>query len=80
MTDYGAQMVADRDAALLSLDPDKLAAYAEKYDAAILPVDHPMFWVAIHKARTGLLGLPAEAREQSRRWLEERGYSALGEA
>ena len=66
------QMVRERDEALLSLDREKLAAYAAKYGVA-LPDDESVFWLGIHKARCHAMSLPQEARDESERWLKERG-------
>ena len=81
------EFLRDRREALLSLDPAKIIAYAEKYDvpglaesAAIASQDpNGGFWVIVHKARTGALDLPAWAREMSRRWLHQHGHSAMDE-
>lgn len=81
------EFLRDRREALLSLDPAKIIAYAEKYnvpglaESAALAEGNPDggFWVIVHKARTGAPDLPAWAREASRRWLHQRGHSAMDE-
>ena len=85
--EWRKEFFRDRREALLSLDPEKLIAYAEKYDvpglaeSAALAESDPDggFWVIVHKARTGARDLPAWAREMSRLWLEKRGHSAMDE-
>jgi hypothetical protein len=68
----------DRDEALLSLDRAKIEAYMTKYgEADSLPKDDRVFWMSIHKARTGARTLPMEARSLSKQWLTERGLSSF---
>lgn len=70
--------IRERDEALLSLDRAKITAYMLKYgDASSLPSDERVFWITVHKARTGARALPMEARSLSKRWLVERGFSAF---
>lgn len=73
--------LSDRREALLSLDRDKVLAYAEKYGVSIIREvadDEYLFWIIVHKARTGALDLPDEERERSRQWLLERNLQPLG--
>lgn len=76
MTDM-RQFFKDRHEALLSMDKEKILAYALKYKLRNLPADDEMFWIAIHKARTALEDLPMPERSKSKRWLLERGYYSL---
>lgn len=69
----------ERNAALLSMDRETIIAWAEKTGGmppAILK-DEELFWVGVHKVRTLLSDLPAEARRESKTWLEDRGYLSL---
>jgi hypothetical protein len=70
-----ACFVRDRNAALLSLDTETICAFAKKYGAALPPSSDPVFWFAVHKARTGARSLPEAARRESIAWLKERGSS-----
>jgi len=45
-----AEMVKDRDEALLSLDEKKIRAYAAKYGVT-MPTGWHSFWGGVHKAR-----------------------------
>lgn len=65
----------DREEALLSLDPDKIEAFAARWGAKIPPASHPSFWPAVHKAVTGAKDLPEDFRRQSIAWLVERGHT-----
>ena len=62
----------ERDAALLSLDRDKILAYCRRWGIR-MPNFEPAFWAAVHKARTALRSLPMSARASSKRWLREHG-------
>lgn len=64
----------ERDAALLSLDKDKIVAHMKKWKIPF-PDDDLVFWIAIHKARVALLTLPSEAVDFSLQWLKERNYA-----
>ena len=77
MTNLGA-FLRERNAALLSLDKEKILAYARKWGAKLPfdPNDEEMFWCAVHKAITAIPSLPSEARSASKRWLQSRGYSS----
>ena len=64
-----AQMIRERDEALLSMDAARIRAYFRKYNNTPMPSDPEIFWIAVHKARTALRSLPMEARSESKRWL-----------
>lgn len=82
-----AEFLRDRRKALLSMDVRELIIFADKYDvpgladsAALAEVNpESAFWVIVHKARTGASDLPDWARKASRRWLHQRGHSAMDE-
>jgi hypothetical protein len=65
--------VGERNAALRSLDRNKIEAYARKYGIN-LPKDEIVFWAGIHKARLQITSFTEEEREVSRRWLKEHGF------
>jgi hypothetical protein len=71
--------VRERDDALLSLDKEQLLAYARKWgvNLSYIPKSDELFWVSIHKARTAATSLPIAARQESKRWLHERGYQSM---
>jgi len=70
-------MVKARDAALLSMDEQRLRGYFRKYNGTEMPEDPEVFWRAIHKARTAATGLPMAARTESKRWLLARGSKPM---
>jgi hypothetical protein len=73
------KFVAERDAALLSLDKEKLLAYGKKWgvDWKLKPNDDYWFWVSVHMARTGARSLPMAERIKSKQWLAERGHRSM---
>lgn len=68
-----AQFVAEGNAAMLSLDEQKIRAFVRKWNGKELPADPETFWGAIHKAITGRISLPIEFRRQSKAYLTARG-------
>jgi len=70
------QFVADRNAALSSLDEQAIRAFGKKWGAR-LPPDAPTFWAGVHKARLEIVSLSEEAKEISRTWLRENGFKTL---
>jgi hypothetical protein len=70
------EFVRDRDAALLSMSKKKIEAYALKYGVN-LPDDESLFWLTIHKARTGATSLPMIERAASKFWLTHFAYESL---
>jgi hypothetical protein len=72
------RFVAERDAALLSLDEHLIRAHMQKWGVRV-PADVNVFWMGIHKARTACRSLPREARLASKAWLSACGcYSFDG--
>ncbi len=71
------QFVKERDKALLSRDFRKVQAFQEKWNPDVPLMTDVVAEIAMHKARTGSLGLPKEERRVSRIWLETRGYSTF---
>ena len=71
------EFVAERNAALLSLDRSKIEAFVKKYGIDwTSPSCDEVFWCAVHKARTAIKKLPQEARELSEQWLAERNFES----
>lgn len=66
----------ERDAALLSMSRKRIERYAKKYGVE-LPADEGLFWVMIHKARTGATSLSMIERAASKFWLAHFGYESL---
>lgn len=66
------QFFDDRDAALLSLDKEKILAYCKKWHAHF-PETELVFWASAHEARL-IIDIPAEEKEKSRKWLSEHGF------
>ena len=69
------ELLKERDIALLSMDEAIIRAYAAKCGFS-LPSHPTSFWAAVHKARSGLMTLPREARVLSHNWLLEQGFSS----
>jgi hypothetical protein len=78
LREYLDRYDADRAAALLSLDVNKVRALARKYGGRI-PEDPDALRIEIHRARTMLPRLPIEARRLSKQWLAEHGYESSDE-
>lgn len=64
-----AVIVAERDAAMLSMDEPTIRAYYRKYNDREAPVDMEVFWRMVHKARTAIRTFPMEERQLSKRSL-----------
>ena len=65
----------DRKNALLSMDKHKILEFSKKYyyDDGYEEADEYLFWVGVHKARTGATDLPEAERRKSMAWLAEHG-------
>lgn len=64
-----AVIVAERNAAMLSMDEQTIRAYYQKYNGREAPADPEVFWRMVHKARTAIRTFPMEERQLSKRWL-----------
>ena len=65
--------VKDRDAALLSLDENKIRAFCRKYNVQIS--DNPLvFWASIYKSILAMRNCPADIREKAEAWLDSHGF------
>ena len=73
------QFLADRDAALLSMDKEQLIAYGNKWGVnwKLVPGKEEWFWVSVHMARTGATSLPRAERIKSKEWLTARGLRSM---
>lgn len=70
------EFVKERNAALLSMDEEKIRAMFRKWGgpgSRELPTDPVSFWGAVHKAVTGVTSFPIEFRQKSKKWLDEHG-------
>lgn len=64
-----AAIIAERDAAMLSMDEQTIRAYYRKYNGQEAPANMDVFWRMVHKARTAIRTFPMEERQLSKRWL-----------
>lgn len=69
--------VKERNEVLLSGNVDRVMSFHLKYNPDIPFPNREVAEIAMHKGRTAALGLPIEARLESKRWLSERGYSSM---
>jgi len=73
-----AKFIQQRNEALLSLDREKIVAYAKAYGVP-MPEDETLLWASVHRARLTLTaGIPELEKEKSRVWLREHGYRPVG--
>jgi len=72
-----AAFVAERDAALLSMDEQQIRACFRKHSHKEMPTDSTFFWTIVHKARTAAKSLPMDARSESKRWLVAHGSEPM---
>jgi hypothetical protein len=70
------QFISDRYEALMSMDKDKILAFARKYNLRFIPVEDETFWIAVHKARSGAGDLPFEERFKSHKFLVDLGFES----
>ena len=62
--------------ALLSLDEQKIRAFAFKWNATEMPSTPVTFWGAVHKAITAKKDYPLDIRRQSKAWLTKHNYQS----
>lgn len=67
------KFVKERDAALLSLDKEKIQRYCKKYSVHI-PQDERLFWAGVHKAILHINSATDEQKLNSTLWLLENGF------
>jgi hypothetical protein len=75
-----AAMIRERDEALLSLNREKIMAFARRWSPEFLRVaglSDEIFWLSVHTARTANRNLPDAERVKSRQYLIERGSQSL---
>ena len=65
--------VKERDAALLSLDKEKILAYFKKYKIKV-PENETVFWAGIHKAILYMNAATEEQKWKSANWLIDHGF------
>lgn len=68
------QFVKERNAALLSLDKEKIQQYCKKYGVPI-PQNEKAFWAGVHKAILHINAGTDEQKQNSLEWLMENGFS-----
>ena len=73
------RFIAERDAALLSMDEKKIRAMVREHNGVEMPADRATFWVAVHKARSAAATLPREEQRRSIEWLKARGFEHFGD-
>lgn len=72
--------LAERLRVVRSLDPARFRAYLLKWGERVPAAGadgNYLCLVSMHKARTAMLDLPMSERSASKRWLTQRGYSAM---
>jgi hypothetical protein len=68
-----AAFIRDRDAALLSMDEQKIRAMVRRWNGGEMPAEPETFWRSVHKARSAAQTLPEAERRKSIAWLNARG-------
>lgn len=66
--------VKERHEVLMTIDLDKAKKYCEKYGIPKASSDEVLL-IGLHKARVHATDIPKDLREESVKWLIERGYS-----
>lgn len=69
--------VKERNEALLSMDEAKIRGFFRKWNEFELSTNNAVFWTSIHKAITGVKGLPIDFRKASKAWLDKRGFKSF---
>jgi hypothetical protein len=67
------KFVKERNAALLSMDENKIRKTFSKYGVE-LSYNQIIFWAAIHKARMEVSSFSDEVKAESAKWLTENGF------
>jgi hypothetical protein len=75
--DTEQEFIKDRNEAFLSLDRNKIEAFIKKWDCCDIPSNERVFWAGVHKARLSIVSMPKRAKEISRKWLVEHGFSRI---
>lgn len=78
LTEYQETMLKEyakeRDAALLSLDKDKIVAHSQKWGIK-LPSSDLALWTGVHKTILLINSATPEQKERSAAWLKKHGFS-----
>lgn len=74
-----SDFIKERNAALLSLDKEKILAYGKKYNIKF-PEDDKIFWAGVHKAICSLYfvannNITLDQYTRSADWLRENGFN-----
>ena len=64
--------IQERDAALLSLDEERVKKYCRAWGVPI-PDSNEVFWLSVHKAICNITSASTEQRRRSAQWLAEHG-------
>ena len=72
-TDRGCLWRSERAVAFRDMDEATIRRYAATYRIP-MPAIAAIFWIGVHKVRTGLADLSPDERAISREWLRERGH------
>ena len=62
--------IQERDAALLSLDEERVKKYCRAWGVPI-PDSNEVFWLSVHKAICNITSASTEQRRRSAQWLAE---------
>lgn len=68
-----SQYVRDRNAALFSLDKNKILRFCRHYGIT-LPAAEDVFWAAVFKSILHITDAPENLKAQAREWLKENGF------
>lgn len=68
------EYVKDRDAALLSLDKDKILQFMRKY-AVPCPKNDTVFWAMVHKCICHINSATDDQKQASAKWLRDHGLT-----
>ena len=69
-------LIKQRNEAILSLDREKILAYAEEHQIK-MPDDYYQFWAGIHKARLHIDEATEAQKAKSFAWLVSHGFNPI---
>lgn len=69
------KFIKDRDAALFSMDKEKILAFCREYGVS-MPSNDLVFWAGIHKAICTLATSSQAQKKISKKWLLDHGFSS----
>ena len=68
-----SDFVKERNAALFSLDEQKIRQYSEKYGGHI-PENKEVFWAGVYKAILAITDAPDDLKALAGTWLDSHGF------